>query len=136
VNTAMTGGRGPLGPSFTRRRALQIGGLFTFAAATVGSLSACGSSSGGGGPKKITWATGNDTLSIPHWKKAAEEFMADNPGVEINFTLIPDGPLDAWLVASSLAWPPSARAPYRPRERLDDAASRHRMGERACTTCH
>lgn len=103
MNTAMTGGRGPLGPSITRRKALQIGGLFTFAAASAGSLSACASSSGGGGPKKITWATGNDTLSIPHWKKAAEEFMANNPGVEINFTLIPDGPLDAWLVARTTA---------------------------------
>lgn len=99
----MTGGRGPLGPSITRRKALQIGGLFTFTAASAGSLSACASSSGGEGPKKITWATGNDTLSIPHWKKAAEEFMASNPGVEINFTLIPDGPLDAWLVARTTA---------------------------------
>jgi multiple sugar transport system substrate-binding protein len=105
VYTASTQGGHPGPGGFTRRSVIQFGGLLVLTGASVGSLAGCssGTGSGSGGTKKIVWATGNDTLSIPHWKTSAEEFMADNPGVEIEFTLIPDGPLDAWLVARTTA---------------------------------
>lgn len=73
-------------------------------AATAGSaaLAACGSGAGAD-DGTITWATGNDPVSIAYWKAAATEWEKENPGHRIQFTLIPNTALDAWLVTRTVA---------------------------------
>lgn len=89
------------GPGMTRRQMLQALGLAGLGAAVLPSLAACAPGRKADGV--VQFATGNDPVWVEYIRAAAEAFEAENPGVRIDLSFIPESALDPWLVARTAA---------------------------------
>lgn len=85
----------------TRRQMLQAAGFAGIGAALLPSLTACAPGRRADGV--VRFATNNDPVWVPHYQALAREFEAENPDARIDISYIPEGALDAWLVARTAA---------------------------------